>query len=141
MAFSRRTETGRPKAPLLKAIQLQIEVRPYDCPGLLIRRDCARLFFPKKQGAREMAQIDAEHLMARGIVLEMLLATTIIELARHGTGDVESFRRIMDPVEQQLLAMTREAARGKEAVAKEAKLFFDSFSETILANVPHQGKH
>lgn len=88
-----------------------------------------------------MAQIDAEHLMARSIVLEMLLATTIIELARHGTGDVESFRRIMDPVEQQLLAMTREAARGKEAVAKEAKLFFDGFSETILANVPHQGKH
>lgn len=87
-----------------------------------------------------MTQID-EELMARSIVLEMLLATTIIELVRHGTGDVEGFRRIMMPVEEQLLSLTREAAPGKETVAHAAKLFFDGFSETILANIPHQGKH
>ena len=88
-----------------------------------------------------MSQIDAEQLLARSIVLEMLVATIIIELARHRTADVETFRRIMLPVEQQLAALARGPAEGKEAIADAAKAFFDEFSEAILANIPHHGKH
>lgn len=88
-----------------------------------------------------MTQDRTDHLLARSIVLEMLVASLIIELARHATRDVESVRRIMLPVERELTALTKDAADGKQQIAEEARSFFNELSMSILASLPNNGKH
>lgn len=85
--------------------------------------------------------MDLDHLAARSIVLELLVASVMLELARHATRDVESLRRIMLPVEDQLAAMAAEATPEQRRTAEMARQYFRDMLHGLLATLPHQGNH
>ncbi len=80
-------------------------------------------------------------LTAKIAVLELLLASTMIELSKISPHSTETLRHIMMPVEDQLRTAEADAPEGQGQLAKAAHAYFKEISFSLLSKTPHHGKH